>query len=101
MSVLVTMTVRGDTDKFRAAVADRGPEFAAVKDQAVAAGALHHRFGVGDGFVVVIDEWTSLESFQAFFGRPELQAFIADVGGDPSSPPDITVTEAITSADQF
>jgi hypothetical protein len=29
------------------------------------------------------------------------EAFIATVGGDTSAPPDITVTEAIDSADQF
>lgn len=35
-----------------------------------AAGAIHHRFGIGDGFVAVIDEWESVEHFQKFFSNP-------------------------------
>ncbi len=38
-----------------------------------APGAIHHRFGVGDGFVLVVDEWETIEQFQQFFSNPELQ----------------------------
>jgi hypothetical protein len=40
------------------------------------------------------------EQFQQFFSNPELQAFIGSVGAAPA-PPEVTITEAITSADQF
>lgn len=100
MSVLVTFKVNGDTAKFRQALQDRGDEFAAIAERAKTAGAIHHRFGVGDGFVVVVDEWGNADEFHNFFSDPELQEFIASVGGAPE-PPDVTISEAISSPDQF
>jgi hypothetical protein len=100
MSVLVIGKFQGDTAKFRQSLTDRAGEFAKVGDQARAAGGIHHRFGVGDGFVVIIDEWESVEQFQQFFANPELQAFIGSVGAAPA-PPEITVVEAVASADQY
>jgi quinol monooxygenase YgiN len=82
-------------------LAERGDEFAKIAEDAKAKGAVHHRFGIGDGFVLVVDEWQSAEAFTQFFSNPELQTFIASVGGDTSAPPDITVTEAISSPDEF
>ena len=49
---------------------------------------------------MLVDEWESVEQFQQFFSNPELQAFIGSVGAAPA-PPEITITEAITSSDQF
>jgi quinol monooxygenase YgiN len=100
MSVLVIARFQGDTAKFRVALAERSDEFAKFADHARAAGGIHHRFGIGDGYVVVNDEWESVEHFQKFFGNPELQAFIGSVGGAPE-PPEITVAEAVTSSDQY
>lgn len=100
MSVLITGKVKGDTDVFRQALEERADEFATFHEKAVAAGAIHHRFGIGDGFVLFVDEWGSVEQFEAFFGNPELQAFIGQIGAE-AAPPDITVTEAVDSADQF
>jgi hypothetical protein len=63
-------------------------------------GGLHHRFGIGDGFVLVVDERESVDQFQAFMANPDLQAFIGSVGGAPV-PPEVIVAEAITSPDEF
>lgn len=101
MSVLITVKVPGDTARFRAALTERADEFVAISEKGRAAGALHHRFGIGDGYVLVVDEWSSPDQFEAFFGDPALQEFIGSVGGDTSAPPDINVTEAIASADSF
>jgi quinol monooxygenase YgiN len=101
MSVLVTAKIQGDTAKFRQSLVDRADEFAKVADAGRREGAIHHRFGLGDGFVLVVDEWETPEQFERFFGNPELQTFIGSVGGDVSTPPEIMVTEAIASADQF
>jgi quinol monooxygenase YgiN len=100
MSVLVITKLQGDTAKFRQALASRGDEFAKIIDSARAAGALHHRFGVGDDFVVVVDEWDSADHFQRFFADPSLQEFIASTGAAPM-PPEIAVSEAVSSPDQF
>jgi hypothetical protein len=101
MSVLITVKVKGDTDAFVDAVKNRGDEMTAFSDRSRGVGAVHHRFGIGDGFVLVVDEWETPAQFEKFFTDPALQAFIAEIGGDTSAPPDITVTEAIDSADQF
>ena len=97
MSVLVIGKFQGDTAKFGQALTDRAGEFA---DMAKAAGGVHHRFGIGDGFVVIVDEWESVEHFQQFFANPDLQAFIGSVGAAPA-PPEITVAEAVASPDQY
>jgi quinol monooxygenase YgiN len=101
MSTLVLGKFAGDTTTFRRALEERGDEFAAIAEQAKQAGCIHHRFGIGDGFVMVVDEWESAEQFQGFFGDPQLQAFIASTGAFADSPPELTVTDAVTSPDQF
>jgi hypothetical protein len=100
MSVLITGKFQGDTAAFRAALTDRAGEFAKISDMARAAGGIHHRFGVGDGFVVMVDEWETAGQFQQFFSNPDLQAFIGSIGAAPV-PPEITVTEAVDSPDQY
>jgi hypothetical protein len=101
MSVLVVMKVSGDVATFRKALEERADEFAAFGERARGVGAIHHRFGIGDGYVVVVDEWESPADFEKFFGDPDLQAFIATIGGDTSAPPDVTIGEAVSSADEF
>jgi hypothetical protein len=100
MSMLITAKFQGDTAKFRQALVDRAGEFTKIADRARAEGAIHHRFGIGDGFMLVVDEWETAGHFERFFTDPELQAFIASVGAAPA-PPEVTVTDAVTSADQF
>jgi hypothetical protein len=100
MSVLVVAKFQGDTAVFRKALTDRAGEFAKYGEMARAAGGVHHRFGIGDGFVIVVDEWDSIEQFQQFFGNPDLQAFVGSTGADPA-PPEVTVAEAVASPDQY
>jgi len=100
MSVLIIGKFQGDTVKFRQALVERAGEFVKISNEAKAAGAIHHRFGISDGTVMIVDEWESMEKFEQFFGDPELQAFIGSAGAAPG-PPELTVTEAITSPDQF
>jgi hypothetical protein len=101
MSVLITIKFQADTVKFRQDLTERADEFGKFSEMGHAAGATHHHWGVGDGFIVVIDEWESAEQFQAFFTDPNLQAFVASTGGDLSVPPEITISEAVSSQDQF
>jgi hypothetical protein len=100
MSTLIVGKFAGDTDKFRQALEQRGDEFAAIGERARQSGCLHHRFGIGDGYVTVVDEWESPEHFQRFFGDPELQAFIASTGA-ASEPPELMFTDAVSSPDEF
>jgi quinol monooxygenase YgiN len=100
MSVLVIGKFKGDTARFRQALADRADEFAKISEESKAVGGLHQQFGVGDGYVLIVDEWESVEHFQKFMANPELQAFIGSVGGAPE-PPEVIVAEAISSPDEF
>jgi hypothetical protein len=100
MSVLITAKFQGDTAKFRQALVDRADDLARFAGLSRSAGAIHHRFGIGDGFVLVVDEWQTVEHFQQFMANPDLQVFIGEMGAEPG-PPDVTVTEAVTSADQY
>jgi len=99
MSVLVTMKVQGDTDQFRRFVATEGDRLRELAQSARDAGAIHHRFGVGDGFVVVVDEWDSAESFQGFISSDVIVAVIGEMGGQGE--PVVDITEAVDSPDQF
>ncbi len=100
MSVLMTMRVQGDTNQFRSFMERRADDLRAIADQAREAGCLHHRFGIGDGFVLVVDEWESAEHFQRFFdGNEQLAAVMRDAG--VQSEPEISFADAVASPDQF
>ncbi|HVT21910.1 MAG TPA: hypothetical protein VHE57_11035 [Mycobacteriales bacterium] len=101
MSFLITLKVTGDVETFRKALDERADEIKAVADKAKSMGAIHHRFGIGDGYIHVVDEWSDPASFEAFFGDPSMQEFIGSIGADPNTPPEITVSEAIETPDQF
>jgi hypothetical protein len=100
MSVIIVGKFQGDTATFRRSLTERASEFEKWGALGRAAGAIHHRFGVGDGFVLVVDEWESVEQFQQFFGNPELQAFVGSIGA-AADPPEMTISEAVASADQY
>lgn len=101
MSVLIYAKIAGDTATFRKALTERAAEFDKTSADARTKGAIHHRFGIGDGYVVIVDEWETAEQFQQFFGNPDLQAFVASIGGDTSSPPEIVVSERVPSSGEF
>jgi quinol monooxygenase YgiN len=100
MRVLVIGKFQGDTAKFRQSLTERAAEYERWGERARAAGATHHRYGVGDGHVVVSDEWESVEHFEKFFANPEIQAFIGSIGAAPA-PPEMIIVEAVSSPDQF
>jgi len=99
MSVIVTAKVPGDTDLFRKTLVERADDLVKISEQGRAAGAIHHQFAVGDGFVLVIDEWESPQQFEEFFSSPEIEAIIRDMCA--SGAPEITIGEAVASPDQF
>jgi quinol monooxygenase YgiN len=101
MSVLVIAKFQGDVAKFHQAITEHADQFAQfARDARTSGGGIHHRFGVGDGYVVVIDEWESVEHFQKFFANPDLQALIA-ASGAAAGPPEITIAEAISTPDEY
>jgi len=85
MTVLVIMTVPGDTDQFEAFMKSRASEVIELSEKAKAMGAMGHRFAISDGHVIAVDYWESAERFQEFISAPELQAVMAEMGarGEP------------------
>ena len=67
MSVLVIGKFQGDTATFRTSLTERAAEYEKIAQDARAHGAVHHRFGIGDGFIVLVDEWQTVEQFHQFF----------------------------------
>jgi heme-degrading monooxygenase HmoA len=99
MSVLVTMKVSGDTEQFRQVMETQPDRISGLAEQARAEGCIHHQFAVGDGFVVVVDEWETAEAFQAFITSDAIAAVMGDMGAQGE--PEITIAEAIDSPDRF
>lgn len=92
MGVLVVMTVPGDTEQFEAFMAANGDRVVELSDRAKASGCLSHRFAVGDGQVVAVDEWETAEQFEAFISSPDLQAVMGEMGAQGE--PQVTVADA-------
>ena len=63
MSVVIAMKFQGDVATFRQAVTDRAEDFAKLAPAARASGGIHHRFAVGDGFVLVVDDGRASSTF--------------------------------------
>ena len=100
MSVLVIQRFPGDTNRFRAWLQEAGDQLRQLGNQAQAAGAIHHRFGVDEGrAVVVFDEWPSADAREKFVQEANIQEVAQQAGA--SGPPDVQVYEAVSSPDEF
>ena len=100
MSVIVVGKLQADPASIQKLWKDREADFKAVRKEAEAAGALHHRWGIGDGFVMLIDEWPDAASFEKFFnGNATIPQLMQQAG--VQGPPEFTIVEAATGPDEF
>ncbi len=100
MSVVVTGKFLGDTDMFRRFIQEQPELLRKISEDAKSQGAIHHRFAVGDGFVLIVDEWESVEAFQQFFqNNADIPSAMQQAGAQGE--PDFTFGEAVETADQF
>jgi len=99
MSVLVSIRVSGDVAKFKQLLEDDPNRFKAIADDAKTKGAIHHQFAVGEGFVLVLDEWETAGAFQEFFEHPQIAAIMAESGA--TGEPEVWIAQAIDSPDKF
>lgn len=67
MSVLMVLRIPVDAASMERAAAEHSELLQGIAGRAKEHGAIHHAFYEGDDGVVVVDEWDSPESFQAFF----------------------------------
>jgi quinol monooxygenase YgiN len=100
MSVVVLVRVPVDPANLERVWAERAADFEAVSADARAHGVLHHRWGFGDGFVLVIDEWPDAESFQKFFSSQTTIPELMQAAG-AQGPPEVTIVEARVGPDQI
>jgi heme-degrading monooxygenase HmoA len=100
MSVIVSTRINGDGEAFRKFTETRNQELVALMDDAKAKGCLGHRHAIGDGFVLVVDEWESAEAFNDFFEGNEAIASIMS-GYDAKGEPEILIGEKLDSPDTF
>lgn len=100
MSVTMIMRVEVDVPTFNSYIEANGSVMEEISEDARSKGCIHHRFAVGDGFVLVIDEWESAEAFQSFFEGNEAVAETmrgAGVRGEPV----ISIAEPVDAAGTF
>ncbi len=88
MSVIVTLTMAGESDALEQYAGANQDAMQQIVEQAKSHGLIAHRFyGSSDGQLMVIDEWPDEQSFQSFFEQsmdrigPLMQA--AGVEGPP------------------
>ena len=100
MSVIVVGKMKTDPANIKKLWANRTADFEAVANEARAAGALHHRWGFGDGFITIIDEWPDAATFESFFsGNTRIPSLMQE--GGVQGPPEFTIVEAVEGPDQF
>jgi heme-degrading monooxygenase HmoA len=101
MSVIVMTRVPGQITDFERVVKENSDTFVSVSQAGKAAGAVHHCFVEDtDGSVMIIDEWDSEESFQAFFtSQEEIPKLMAAAG--VTGPPVTTSYRIIDTPDRF
>ena len=94
MSVMMVLKVQADTDAFRSYVDSHAAELEQLSEDAKNQGGIHHRFAVGDGILLVINEWESADSFMSFFQGNEVVAEVMRAAGAQGEP-EISIGEAI------
>jgi quinol monooxygenase YgiN len=97
MSVVVIVRLKADENKVREVLAAHAEELEQVSKDALAAGAISHRFVAGSGEVLIIDEWNDAPSFQGFFGSNKAITQLMMEAG-VSERPSISIYEPIDAA---
>src|SRR5690348_13168640 len=100
MSVIVVGKMTADPANIKRLWDNRKADFQAVQKEALAAGAIHHRWAFGDGYVLIIDEWPDAASFEGFFGSNTTIPSLMQEGG-VQGPPEFTIAESVTGPDEF
>jgi len=100
MSVIVIGHMKVDPANVAKLWVDRKADFEAVREESKAAGAMHHRWGFGDGEIVIVDDWDDAGSFQSFFESNTVIPELMQAAG-VQGPPEFTIVEAKTSPDEF
>jgi hypothetical protein len=102
MSVLMVLKMPIEADGMRRAAEEKGDQLREIEEASREAGAIHHAFYSGDDGVIVVDEWDSRASFEAFFeaqGEKIGQLMQAAGAQGPPDPPQFY--EKLALGDEF
>ena len=70
-----------DVARAQAALAENSALLEEITEDTKKLGAIHHTFAAGENELIVVDEWDTAESFQAFVnGNPKVEKVTADIG---------------------
>jgi hypothetical protein len=96
----MVLRVKGDPSGFQQVAQDNAEAMQGIAERGRGRGAIHHAFYIGDGEVLVVDEWDSAESFKSFFEdeAPNIGPLMEQAGMHPTEP---EFYEKVDSADQF
>ena len=91
MSVIVTLKVSGDPQRFEQATVSQAERIDRIMGVAKSHGLIAHRWYGGDGEFMAIDEWPDGESFQAFMqeAQPDIGPVMEEAG--VTAEPDVGV----------
>jgi len=96
VSVLISAKFTVDVARFRSALVSHREYFLKFGEVGRSMGRAHHRVGIGDGFLLVLDEWDTVPHFHDFYAAPELKDYIREIGSS-TVPSAVTIAEAIAS----
>lgn len=102
MSVLVTISMRGDAKKLEQIAVDDPDRMRSISHRGREHGAIAHRFyATDDGEVMVIDEWPDAESFNRFFAnmQSEIGPLMEDAG--VTSEPAVRIWRKLETGDDL
>jgi hypothetical protein len=100
VSVIMTLRVSGDAEKFLQITSEMGDEFGAIAERAKEHGVIAHRFYASDGQIMAIDEWPDEASFHAFFEQEQasIGPMMAQVA---TSEPEVTFWHKLDTGDDI
>jgi hypothetical protein len=94
------LRVPGDPNRLEQYTNDNADMVRQISEAGKSAGAIHHAFAGGDGEILVIDEWSDEQAFQAFFsGQPDIPRMMQDVG--VQSEPQVSFYRKLNTPDEF
>jgi len=100
MSITVIMRIPVDPAAFGTYSAANTDQMARISGQAREAGCVSHFFAAGDGEVLAVDEWETVEQCQQFFGnQAEIPAVMSGVGA--TGEPTIAIYHKLETAGDF
>ena len=101
MSVIVTVAVNGDPERFEAVAAANAERIQGIMQRAIDNGLIAHRFYGADGRFMAIDEWPDAESFQTFFGSvgEDVGFLMGEVG--VAGEPEVTFWRKLETGDDY